>query len=207
VKINGYGQAKILSESEIREIFALFKLKERTVFSLCLHTGCRVGEAISLQVRDISLKDKMLLFRGENTKTKKTRMVPINGELGMVLREYFLASGIRKGFLFPPHHNVLKDDTKHISRVAMDRKLAKVCQQLGIRGVSTHSFRRTALTRMSNAGIPLRVIQEISGHSTLSSLQKYLGVEPQQLQAAVDAIIRPQDLENPALGRNSFDHL
>jgi integrase len=46
-----------------------------------------------------------------------------------------------------------------------DKILKSASKRVGLSGVSTHSFRRTALTMMSSAGIPLRVIQEISGHN------------------------------------------
>ena len=59
---------------------------------------------------------------------------------------------------------------------------------MGIIGVSTHSFRRTALTQMSNAGIPLRVIQEISGHRNLEQLQKYLEVSDSQILGAASTL-------------------
>ena len=54
--------------------------------------------------------------------------------------------------------------------------------------MSTHSFRRTALTQMSNAGIPLRVIQELSGHRNLEQLQRYLEVSDQQVLGAAAAL-------------------
>ena len=68
------------------------------------------------------------------------------------------------------------------------RILRKACEQVGIIGVSTHSFRRTALTQMSNAGIPLRVIQELSGHRNLEQLQRYLEVSDQQVLGAAAAL-------------------
>lgn len=55
-------------------------------------------------------------------------------------------------------------------------------------GVSTHSFRRAALTMMCTAGIPLRHIQEISGHNDLGTLQRYLEVAPEQRRTAVAVI-------------------
>ncbi|WP_442935862.1 tyrosine-type recombinase/integrase [Nostoc sp.] len=55
-------------------------------------------------------------------------------------------------YLFPDRSN------GHISHDSAARILKTACQQVDIFGVSTHSFRRTALTSMSNAGIPLRVI-------------------------------------------------
>lgn len=61
----------------------------------------------------------------------------------------------------------------------------KACDRVGIVGAGTHSWRRTALTEMSRAGIPLRVIQKISGHRRLSNLQTYLEVSPEQVQKAI----------------------
>jgi integrase/recombinase XerD len=55
-------------------------------------------------------------------------------------------------------------------------------------GFSTHSFRRTALTQMSNAGIPLRVIQKLSGHRSLAVLQEYLEVGDAQVRGAANSL-------------------
>jgi integrase/recombinase XerD len=54
--------------------------------------------------------------------------------------------------------------------------MMEACLKAGIEGVSTHSFRRTALTWISDAGVPLRHIQAISGHRSLAALERYLGV-------------------------------
>ena len=69
-----------------------------------------------------------------------------------------------------------------------DAILRSACKKLEIEGVSTHSFRRTALTRMSDAGVPLRHIQAISGHKTLSALERYLGVTEQQKETAISTL-------------------
>jgi integrase/recombinase XerD len=66
--------------------------------------------------------------------------------------------------------------------------LRQVCEKLEWEGISTHSFRRTALTRMSDAGVPLRHIQAISGHRSLSALERYLGVTEQQKQSAIASL-------------------
>ncbi|MHC5720224.1 MAG: tyrosine-type recombinase/integrase, partial [Nostoc sp.] len=76
----------------------------------------------------------------------------------------------------------------HISHDSAARILRTACQQVDIFGVSTHSFRPTALTQMSNAGIPLRVIQEISGHRNLEQLQRYLEVSDDQVLGAAAAL-------------------
>ena len=66
--------------------------------------------------------------------------------------------------------------------------MRNACKKLELEGVSTHSFRRTALTRMSDAGVPLRHIQARSGHKTLAALERYLGVTEQQKESAISTL-------------------
>ena len=74
-------------------------------------------------------------------------------------------------YLFPGRHP--NHHWKHLHPNSADRILREAFERAGIEGASTHSFRRTARSRaMSNAGIPLRIIQEISGHSNLEQLQR-----------------------------------
>lgn len=61
---------------------------------------------------------------------------------------------------------------EHIKRVRAHKILTEVFEAINIDGASSHSMRRTCLTNMSRAGIPLRTIQEISGHSNLNQLQE-----------------------------------
>ncbi len=86
--------------------------------------------------------------------------------------------------MFPGRRGV----TVHMARFTADKFLRDACKRTGLLGVSTHSFRRTALNAMSSAGIPLRHIQEISGHTDLGVLQRYLEVTDEQKKAAVSAI-------------------
>jgi integrase/recombinase XerD len=89
----------------------------------------------------------------------------------------------KPGFLFPGGR-----PGRAMTRFMADKILKKACERIGVVGVSTHSFRRTALTQMSSAGIPLRHIQEISGHNDLGTLQRYLEVSPDQRKKAVSVI-------------------
>jgi integrase/recombinase XerD len=101
-------------------------------------------------------------------------------DLRRLLLEYYPLAG--DDYLFPGRSD------GHISEDSAARILRGACKQAGIIGVSTHSFRRTALTQMSNAGIPLRVIQEISGHRNLEQLQRYLEVSDEQVLGAAAAL-------------------
>ena len=182
MKVAGNGQGKILTAEELRLLFTdgLHSDRDRALFGICLFTGCRVSEALALQTTDI--KSETLTFRKSTTKGKlKTRVVDIQPGLAQLLAGY---QPIKEGALFPG----MRGRSLTLTRFAADKILRDACLRVGIVGVSTHSFRRTALTMMSSAGIPLRVIQEISGHNDLGTLQRYLEVSPEQKRKAISVI-------------------
>ncbi len=79
ILVAGNGQGKILTPDELRRLFALGLLTERdrALFGICLFTGCRVSEALALQITDI--KGETLTFRKSTTKGKlKTRVVDLH---------------------------------------------------------------------------------------------------------------------------------
>ena len=181
MKVAGNGQGKILTPEELRRLFTdgFTRERDRALFGICLFTGCRVSEALALQTSDI--KGGTLTFRKSTTKGKlKTRVVDIQPGLTQLLAEYPTSPGA----LFPG----MRGRSLTLTRFMADKILKAACDRIGLVGVSTHSFRRTALTMMSSAGIPLRVIQEISGHNDLGTLQRYLEVSPEQKRQAVAVI-------------------
>jgi integrase/recombinase XerD len=187
VKVNRHGRAKILTQSEIQQIFAhgLTNDRDRALFAVCLFSACRIREAVTLQTSDIYTPNgkvrPQLIIRKANTKGKlATRTIPVIEDLRQILSNYYPQAG--KIYLFPGRSD------GHISHDSAARILRVACSDVGIIGVSTHSFRRTALTQMSNAGIPLRVIQELSGHRNLEQLQKYLEVSDEQVLGAAASL-------------------
>ena len=181
MKVAGNGQGKILTPEDLKLLFTegFVRERDRALFGICLFTGCRVSEALALQTSDI--KGGTLTFRKSTTKGKlKTRVVDIQPGLAQLLAEYPTSPGA----LFPG----MRGRSLTLTRFMADKILKAACDRVGLVGVSTHSFRRTALTMMSSAGIPLRVIQEISGHNDLGTLQRYLEVTPEQRRKAVAVI-------------------
>ena len=90
----------------------------------------------------------------------------------------------KAGPLFPGR----RGQREFLNRNTADRILRVACEKAGISGASTHSFRRTALTQMCNAGAPLSHIQKVSGHHDLGTLQRYLAVSDEQVKKAVSLI-------------------
>lgn len=187
MKINRHGRAKVLTQQEIQLIFSngLDNDRDRALFGVCLFSACRIRECCTLQTQDIYTPKgnvrPQFVIRKSNTKGKlATRAIPVIEDLRRLLVEYYPLAG--DDYLFPGRSN------GHISHDSAARILKTACQQVDIFGVSTHSFRRTALTQMSNAGIPLRVIQEISGHRNLEQLQRYLEVTEDQVLGAAASL-------------------
>lgn len=187
MKINRHGKAKVLTQSEIQLIFSqgLDNDRDRTLFGVCLFSAARIREACTLLTPDIYTPKGQVrthfVIRKSNAKGKlATRSIPVIEDLRRLLIKYRPLAGDE--YLFPGRSN------GHISHDSAARILRTACQQVGILGASTHSFRRTALTQMSNARVPLRVIQEISGHKSLEQLQRYLEVTDEQVLGAASAL-------------------
>ena len=73
----------------------------------------------------------------------------------------------------------------YLSRQGLAKELKEVCEALELRGVGTHSFRRSLATSLHAKGIPIKTIASITGHESLNELSRYLEVTPQQRRAAI----------------------
>ncbi|MBW4549083.1 MAG: tyrosine-type recombinase/integrase [Symplocastrum torsivum CPER-KK1] len=71
-----------------------------------------------------------------------------------------------------------------MTRQAADKALRHAADYIGLQGVSTHSFRRTGITKLHDAGIPLRTLQQRTGHASLANLALYVEVNQADIDAA-----------------------
>lgn len=188
MKRDRHGKGKILATDEIQLLFSegLVTHRDRCLFAVALFSAARINEVCTLLTADIydsrSRVRSHLTLRKANTKGKlATRTIPIISDLRSMLIRYQPLSG--EVYLFPGRYGY-----GHITSDSAARILRLACARVGIEGASTHSFRRTALTQMSDTGIPLKVIAEVSGHRNLSQLNAYLEVKPSQVLGAVTSL-------------------
>jgi len=182
----GKPRFSLLKKSSSSKSEGLITPRDRALFGICLYGATRIREACSLRTADVYTRKGSprsdLIIRKENTKGKlATRTIPVIEELRSLLIDYYPQP--RRWFLFPGRHG-----KGHLHPDSAGRILKQACHQLDLEGISTHSFQRTALTQMSNAGIPLRVIQKISGHHSLDVLQEYLEITPEQVRGAASSL-------------------
>ncbi len=181
------GQAKILSPKEIDSVFKILESnRDKSLFGLGIYSGMRIGEIIRLQ-QDQVFTDEGVRYQITVKRLKKKNTVysdiPIHPKLRQLLKAY--RDEVRDDlWLFPSSESV----DGHISRARAHDILAGAFETLKLDGASTHSMRRSCLTYMSRAGIPLRTIQEISGHSNLGQLQAYLQVDPEDKHRAIHVL-------------------
>lgn len=181
MKIDRNGQAAILTRAQLESLFSFgFSTpRDKALFGICLFSACRISEALQLQ--KTSVTSYFIVFKKVTTKGKQsTREITICDDLSVLLKDYQSPKPFNP-YYFPGYKDFLKKNQAH-------KILKKACLKVGIIGVSTHSFRRTALTQMSKKGIPLRTIQEISGHKSLAALQKYLEVSEEEKNKALNCI-------------------
>ena len=189
VKSNRNGQAATLSSEQLDAIIEELTPSVRAVFSICRFTAARISEALNLRWENIT-QIEVVIPKNITKKKMKTRAIPMNPRLWEEItswkqrwREVQNRDPDRGNYVFPN----AKDPARHMTRQAVDKALRGVCSELEVIGASTHSLRRSALTTASDKGVPLRVLQSISGHSSLEMLQKYLDVKDEAKKQAAMA--------------------
>lgn len=165
------------------------------LFRFLLETGARYGEATSLTWGDVDLDRAVAVLRAENTKSRKSRAIPLRREMVEVLRS--LPRGERV-FLTPESAPWCRP-TNNLSRI-----LKRMLKRAGIarvdangRKIDVHGLRHCAASRMARAGAGLVLVQRILGHASprLTS-QIYSHVEVEDLRTAVELISRPNTTES-----------
>lgn len=189
------GKAKVLGSKEIQTVLKVLKTpRDKLLFAVGLYTGLRISEIISIKMSDVFTTSGGVRNTLKITRLKKKNTVYSNIPIHPKLREQLASykdlldaqdqddpTHSPSPWLFP------STDTPeiHIGRIRAHNILTEAFDSVNIEGASTHSMRRTCLTNMSRAGIPLRTIQEISGHSNLGQLQEYLAVDPADSHRAI----------------------
>jgi integrase/recombinase XerC len=153
--------------------------RDAAVLELLYASGLRVSELVGLDLDDVDRARQTVRVLG---KGRKERIVPYGSRASSALAAHLASRGDARGPLFANRRGG-RLTVRSIHSIVRRRALA-----CGItRRVSPHTLRHTFATHLLDAGADLRMIQELLGHSRLSTTQRYAHVGTDQLMRAYDA--------------------
>ncbi|RFT16897.1 MAG: Tyrosine recombinase XerC [Candidatus Saccharicenans subterraneus] len=147
------------------------EVRDRAILELLYASGLRVSELTGLDLEDLHLRERLVRVKG---KGKKERIVPFGRQAEKWLREY-LACRSRLGLKSTPspalflNYRGQRLTARSVQRLVQDR-----LKQIAVfRKISPHSLRHSFASHLLSRGADLRAIQELLGHRSLATTQKY----------------------------------
>ena len=138
--------------------------------------GLRISDIVRLRPCDIVNDGGRFRLSIIEQKTGKQRVFTVPLVILQYIENYCLRNGIgRTDLIFP------------ITARAIQKQLAIVCDYLDFEGISTHSFRKWYATEIyRNNGYDIALVQRLLQHSSASTTQHYIGIEPQRIEKAIE---------------------
>ncbi len=185
---------KVLSPEEIRRFLeqprkdlaektiALYSAKrDIAVYEFLYSTGCRLGEALSLNWGDIDFKRGGVIVTGKGA---KDRLVILGEPCVLALKDLHRTIASRRSDLADDDSPVfLSEHFKRLSERHVEKQMKRYLAEAGLpTDLSPHKLRHSFATHLLDAGADLRSVQEMLGHATLSTTQIYTHVSVERLK-------------------------
>ena len=156
------------------------ELRDRAVLETLYSTGIRASELIGINHEDINRRDRLIRIRG---KGRKERIVPV-GKKALAAIEAYLAA-------WPGNASIpaifTNKSGKRLTARTVQRILENYRKKLGLaQKASPHTLRHSFATHMLESGADLRAIQELLGHASLSTTQRYTHLNIDMLMETYD---------------------
>ena len=152
-----------------------FSSRDRAILELLYATGIRLSELTDLELQDLNIRDKFIRVKG---KGGKERVVPFGGPAQKAIILYLKFRGeAETGSLF------LNKFRKGLSQRWVEKIVDKYISLTSIKKkISPHKLRHSFATHLLMMGADIRTIQELLGHSSLSTTQKYTHLDFETLR-------------------------
>jgi integrase/recombinase XerC len=160
-------------------------VRDRAMLELLYASGLRVSELVGLDLRSVSFGEGMVLVRG---KGRKERIVPFGSKARQSLSDYLpVREKLLREWKTGDSALFLNARGRRLTTRSVDRLLKKHARAMGpgIK-VSPHSMRHAFASHLLTEGADLRAIQEMLGHKSLATTQKYTQVSIKQLMDVYD---------------------
>lgn len=141
--------------------------RDRLILELLYACGLRLAELAALNWDDVDLEERWLRVHGKGS---KDRMVPFGEPAQELLHEWRGATPCFEGPVFPGQTE------GHIAERTVHRLVLRAAKDAKISDVSPHTLRHCFATHLLERGAPLRVVQELLGHESVVTTQRYLRI-------------------------------
>lgn len=158
--------------------------RDRAILELLYATGIRVSELVGLNEDDINLKDRLIRVRG---KGQKERIVPFGRKAAESLQAYFRVRSLLWAKKFSAKEAAFKaiflnKRGTRLSSRSVQRIVRKYLEQRALqRKISPHSLRHSFASHLLSRGADVRAIQELLGHESLATTEKYTHLDLRHL--------------------------
>lgn len=176
---------KVLTEDEVDKLLNIkltdtYSYRNKAMLEVMYSSGLRVTELISLKITDIDIDMALVRIFGKGS---KERVIPLGEYALTALKEYIT---YHRGSLLknkPTNYLFLSSRGDKMTRQAFFKIIKKLAQQQGIKTeFSPHTLRHSFATHLLKHGADLRSIQELLGHSDVSSTQIYTHITNEKLK-------------------------
>jgi integrase/recombinase XerC len=162
----------------------ILNLRNRAIFETLYSTGVRVSELAGLNVSDVDCEKRLIRVLG---KGNKERLVPIGKKAVAFIQDYRGQLKVENGHTGFDGPLFLNKNKGRLTTRSIQRILEKIVNECALlTPVSPHALRHSFATHLLDAGADLRVVQELLGHKSLSSTQKYTHVSIDKLMEIYD---------------------
>ncbi|CAN5862323.1 tyrosine recombinase XerC [soil metagenome] len=189
------GEAEMTELLEVPDASTPLGRRDRAILELFYASGLRLSELVGLNIDDVNLSSRIVRVLG---KGRKERVVPFNRTTEAAIRAWLQdwEAVSRAGEAVRPATRLVIKRKKadplflnyqggRLSTRSVDRLIRKCMEQCSTRfGISAHALRHSFATHLLQRGADLRAIQELLGHSRLSTTQRYTHVNTTQLMDA-----------------------
>ena len=148
-----------------------------TALMLEANLGLRISDILRLRLSDIVKDGERYRLAMIEQKTGKARTFTVPLALYQFIRCYCLDHAI------PPEHRIFP-----LTERTVQRHLQQVCDYLGYAGIGTHSFRKYYATEIYKAShYNIALVQQLLQHSSTAVTQRYVGIQPQEVERAIES--------------------
>ena len=202
--VKAMSQARVLTERELRKVLSYSSTQPHSTRNramlLCTHmAGMRVGEVAALRIGDVLGADGTVMeeiaLAASQTKGNHSRTVLVPKKLQDELTDYLqqrfgltnlLAVTLTdtQRALFPTQKNPKRSFTAN----TLCQLFHKLYKDARMTGATSHSGRRTFITRLADKGVGVRVLMALAGHKSIATTQRYIELNPTVMKAAVELI-------------------